>query len=84
MVQPAADRKRDQVEWSLNYLCTFCALGSVAAQSLLVPGAMVILLNVFGEQTIQVAFTEYDDVIEQLSAKRADKPFHIRICQGLR
>ncbi len=68
MVQPAADWKRDQVDRSLNYLLTFRALGGVSAQSLMGPSAMVILLNVFGEQTIQVAFTEYDDVIEQLPA----------------
>ena len=68
MVQPAANWKRDQVDWSLNYLWTFGAIGGVAAQSLMGPSAMVILLNVFGEQTIQVAFTEYDDVIEQLPA----------------
>ena len=82
MVQPAADWKRNQVDRSLNYLLTFRALGGVSAQSLMGPSAMVILLNVFGQQTIQVAFTEYDDVIEQLSAKRADKPFHIRILPG--
>ncbi len=40
---------------------------------------MVILLNVFPEQTVQVPYTEHDDVIEELPAYRADKPFDIGI-----
>ena len=42
--------------------------GGVAVQSLMGPPGMVILLNVFPEQTVQVPFTEHDNVIEQLPA----------------
>ena len=32
------------------------------------PSSMVVFLNIFSEQTVQVSFTEHDDVIEKLSA----------------
>jgi hypothetical protein len=40
---------------------------------------MVGLLNVFPEQTVQVPFTEHDDVIEQFPAQSSEKPFDIGI-----
>ena len=42
--------------------------GSVAVQSLMGPRGMVVPFNVFTEQTVQVPFTEHDDVIEQFPA----------------
>ena len=74
MVQSAADGKRDQVDWTLNHLWTSRALRCVAVESLMGPSSMVVFLNIFSEQTVQVPFTENDDVIEQLSAKGPDQP----------
>ena len=56
------------------------ATGSV--QSLMGPPGMVVLLNVFSEQTVQVPFTKHDDVIEELPAYPADKPFDVGILPG--
>ncbi len=68
MVKSAADRKRDQVDWTLKILWHLGVIGSVAAQSLMGSRAMIVFLNIFTEQTVQVSFTEHDDVIEKLSA----------------
>ena len=43
------------------------------------PREMVVLLNVFPEQTVHVPFTEHDDVIEQFPAESAEKLFYVRI-----
>ena len=48
------------------------------------PGEMVVLPNVFPEQTVQVPFTEHDDVIEQFPAESAEKPFGIRILKSMK
>ncbi len=68
MVKPTADRKRDQLEWPFNNNRFLLSNGGVAGQSLMWSGAMVVLLDVVAEQTIQVSFTEHDDVIEQFPA----------------
>ena len=68
MMQSAADWKRDQLDWPIHH-CRFLDWnGCVTVESLMWPGAMVVLLDVFPEQPVQVPFTEHDDVIEQLSA----------------
>ena len=79
MVKPTADRKREQLDWAITYCWFLDWNGCATIQSLMWPLAVVVLFNVFGEQTIQVPFIEHDDVIEQLTAKGADKPFNKRI-----
>ena len=79
MVKPPADRKREQPDWTINHCRFLDCNGSVTVQSLMGPGTMVVLLDVFGEQPVQVPFTEHDDVIEQFAAESAEKPFDIRI-----
>ncbi len=39
-----------------------------AAQSLMGPRTMIVFFNIFSEQTVQMSFTEHDDVSEKLSA----------------
>ena len=68
MVEPATDGKRDQLDWPINHARFLAGNGSVAVQSLMGPVAMVVVLNVFAEQIVQVPFTDHDDVIEKLSA----------------
>ncbi len=68
MVKPTADRKRDQLEWPFNHPRFLGSNGGVAVQSLMGPSAMVVFLNIFAEQTVQMPFTEHDDVIEQFPA----------------
>ena len=82
MMQSAADGKRDQLEWPFNHNRLLGSTGGVAIQSLMGPGSMVVLRNVFAEQSVQVPFTEHDDVIEQFSAERSEKPFYIRILKS--
>ena len=71
MVKATADRKREQLEWPSRYTRLLGGNGCVPVQSLMGPGEMVVLLNVFPEQTVQVPFTEHDDVIEQFPAESA-------------
>ena len=79
MMQSAADGKRDQLEWPFNHNRLLGSTGGVAIQSLMGPGSVVVLRNVFAEQSVQVPFTEHDDVIEQFPAESAEKSFDIRI-----
>ena len=84
MMQSAADGKRDQFERPLNHNRLLGSTGGVAIQSLMGPGSMVVLRNVFAEQSVQMPFTEHDDMIEKLSAERAEKPFDIRVLKSRR
>ena len=79
MVKVTADRKREQLEWPSRYTRLLSGNGCVTVQSLMRPGEMVVLLKVCPEQTVQVPFTEHDDVIEQFPAKSSEKPFYLRI-----
>ena len=71
MVKATADRKREQLDWPISHCRLLDWNGCVTAQSLMGPGGMVVLLNVFPEQPVQVPFTEHHDVIEQFPAESA-------------
>ena len=73
MVQPTANWKRRKAGGSMPHPGFLGAYGGVTVESLVGSPGMVVLLNVFSEQTVQVPFTEHDDVIEQLSAYCAEK-----------
>ncbi len=49
MVQPAANRKRDQMDGPIHHPGFFGRNGGVAAQSLVRPPGVIVLLNVFSE-----------------------------------
>ena len=46
MVQPAAHRKRDQLDWPIKHLASQRGNGCIAVQSLMGPPDMVVVLYV--------------------------------------
>lgn len=40
---------------------------------------VVILMNVFGEQLLEMAFIEWDSMIEKLSADISERPFRYTV-----
>ena len=42
----------------------------------------VIVANVSAENSFEMEFIEYDDMVQALAPYRADEPFHIRILPG--
>ena len=68
MVQPTADRKRDQLARPVDLGKLLLGNGSFAIESLMRTGNVVILPYVFFEQAVQMPLVQHNHVIEQLPA----------------
>ena len=83
MVQSAEDRRGDQFGGAGDRSIGL-GLGKrrVAGQALVRPGRMVIFLDEFPQQPLQMALPQDDHVIQKLSAQGSDEPLDERVLPG--